>query len=50
MSVYSEERVRAWTNQRVRAAVQAGGTPGPAASIGKVHQGALNQRIQMLAC
>ena len=31
------------------AAVQAGGTPGPAASIGKVHQGALNQRIQLLA-
>jgi alkylation response protein AidB-like acyl-CoA dehydrogenase len=29
--------------------VQAGGTPGPAASIGKVHQGALNQRIQLLA-
>ena len=49
MAVYAEERVRAWTNQRVRAAVQAGGTPGPAASIGKVHQGALNQRIQMLA-
>ena len=49
MAVYAEERVRAWTNQRVRAAVQAGGTPGPAASIGKVHQGALNQRIQLLA-
>jgi alkylation response protein AidB-like acyl-CoA dehydrogenase len=49
MSVYSEERVRDWTNQRVRATVRAGGTPGPAASIGKVHQGALNQRIQLLA-
>ncbi len=48
-SVYAEERVRALTNQRVRAVVQAGGTPGPAASIGKVHQGALNQRIQMVA-
>ena len=33
----------------MRAAVRAGATPGPAASIGKVHQGALNQRIQMLA-
>ena len=44
-----EERVRGWTNQRVRAAVRAGSTPGPAASIGKVHQGALNQRIQLLA-
>ena len=49
MAVYAEERVRAWTNQRVRATVRAGGTPGPAASIGKVHQGALNQRIQLLA-
>ncbi len=48
-SVYSEERIREWTNQRVRATVQAGGTPGPAASIGKVHQGGLNQRIQLLA-
>ncbi len=49
MSVYAEEQVREWTNQRVRATVQAGGTPGPAASIGKVHQGSLNQRIQMVA-
>jgi alkylation response protein AidB-like acyl-CoA dehydrogenase len=49
MAVYAEERVRDWTNQRVRATVRAGGTPGPAASIGKVHQGALNQRIQLLA-
>ena len=28
---------------------RAGGTPGPAASIGKVHQGRLNQSLQMLA-
>ena len=48
-SVYAEERLRDWTNQRVRAEVRSGGTPGPAASIGKVHQGALNQRIQLLA-
>jgi alkylation response protein AidB-like acyl-CoA dehydrogenase len=48
-ALYAEERIRGWTNQRVRAAVRAGATPGPAASIGKVHQGALNQRIQMLA-
>ena len=47
--LYSEERIRGWTNDRVRAAVKAGGTPGPAASIGKVHQGTLNQAIQMLA-
>jgi alkylation response protein AidB-like acyl-CoA dehydrogenase len=49
MAVYAEEQVRNWTNQRVRATVQAGGTPGPASSIGKVHQGVLNQRIQLLA-
>jgi alkylation response protein AidB-like acyl-CoA dehydrogenase len=49
MAMYCEERVRDWTNQRVRATVRAGGTPGPAASIGKVHQGSLNQRLQLLA-
>jgi alkylation response protein AidB-like acyl-CoA dehydrogenase len=49
MAAQSEERVRDWTNQRVRATVRAGGTPGPAASIGKVHQGTLNQRLQLLA-
>jgi alkylation response protein AidB-like acyl-CoA dehydrogenase len=48
-ALYAEERIRGWTNQRVRAAVRAGGTPGPAASIGKVHQGRLNQSLQMLA-
>ena len=48
-AVYAEERIREWTNRRVRAAVKTGATPGPAASVGKVHQGALNQRIQMLA-
>ena len=49
MQLYSEERIRAWTNDRVRATIRAGGTPGPAASIGKVHQGSLNQRIQLVA-
>jgi alkylation response protein AidB-like acyl-CoA dehydrogenase len=49
MHVYIEERIRRWTNDRVRARVKAGGTPGPAASIGKVHQGQLNQTIQMAA-
>ena len=48
-SLYAEESVRQWTNQRVRATIKAGGTPGPAASIGKVHQGALNQRLQLAA-
>jgi alkylation response protein AidB-like acyl-CoA dehydrogenase len=50
MQLYSEERIRDWTNRRVRGAVRAGGTPGPAGSIGKVHQGSLNQRLQRLAC
>ncbi|HEX5616565.1 MAG TPA: acyl-CoA dehydrogenase family protein [Acidimicrobiia bacterium] len=47
--LYSEERIRHWTNQRVRASVRAGRAPGPESSIGKVHQGGLNQRIQLLA-
>ena len=49
MSLYSEERVREWTNLRVRAASRAGVSAGAGASIGKVHQGSLNQRIQALA-
>jgi alkylation response protein AidB-like acyl-CoA dehydrogenase len=47
--VWSEERIREWTNLRVRAGPKAGRPPGPESSIGKVHQGELNQRIQMLA-
>jgi alkylation response protein AidB-like acyl-CoA dehydrogenase len=49
MRVFSEERVRDWTNQRVRAQVKAGRVPGPESSVGKVHQGELNQRMQLLA-
>ncbi|HVN52485.1 MAG TPA: acyl-CoA dehydrogenase family protein [Acidimicrobiales bacterium] len=49
MQVLSEERIRGWTNQRVRAGLKAGRPPGPESSIGKVHQGGLNQRIQLLA-
>jgi alkylation response protein AidB-like acyl-CoA dehydrogenase len=49
MRVLSEERIRDWTNQRVRARVKAGLPPGPESSIGKVHQGNLNQRVQLLA-
>jgi alkylation response protein AidB-like acyl-CoA dehydrogenase len=49
MRVLSEERIRGWTNQRVRAQVKAGRSPGPESSIGKVHQGGLNQRVQLLA-
>lgn len=47
--LFSEERIRAWTNERVRAGVKVGRTPGPESSIGKVHQGDLNQRTQLLA-
>jgi alkylation response protein AidB-like acyl-CoA dehydrogenase len=47
--MWSEERVRDWTNQRVRASRRAGRSAGPESSIGKVHQGELNQRIQLLA-
>src|SRR5437868_817505 len=50
MRVQTEERIRAWTNQRVRATVKAGRSPGPESSIGKVHQGSLYQRVQLLAC
>ena len=47
--LWAEERVRGWTNLRVRASARAGRPPGPESSIGKVHQGGLNQRIQELA-
>jgi len=47
--LWCEEQVRGWTNQRVRAQVRAGRAPGAESSIGKVHQGELNQRIQLLA-
>jgi alkylation response protein AidB-like acyl-CoA dehydrogenase len=49
MRVLSEERIRGWTNQRVRAGIKAGRSPGPESSVGKVHQGSLNQRMQGLA-
>jgi alkylation response protein AidB-like acyl-CoA dehydrogenase len=49
MRVLSEERIRDWTNQRTRAQVKAGRAPGPESSVGKVHQGELNQRIQLVA-
>ena len=49
MRVLSEEWIRNWTNQRVRAGMRAGRPPGPESSVGKVHQGDLNQRIQLIA-
>jgi alkylation response protein AidB-like acyl-CoA dehydrogenase len=48
--LWGEERIRGWTNARVRAGLRAGRAPGPESSIGKVHQGDLNQRIQLAAC
>jgi alkylation response protein AidB-like acyl-CoA dehydrogenase len=47
--LYCEDRVRAWTNQRVRARLASGRAPGPESSIGKVHAGELNQRVQEAA-
>jgi alkylation response protein AidB-like acyl-CoA dehydrogenase len=47
--LYCEERIRGWTNQRVRSGLQAGRSPGPESSIGKVHAADLNQRIQAAA-
>jgi alkylation response protein AidB-like acyl-CoA dehydrogenase len=47
--LYAEEQIRAWTNRRVRDGLKSGRPPGPESSIGKVHQGSLNQRLQMTA-
>lgn len=47
--LYCEERARGWTNQRIRARIAAGRSPGPESSIGKVHGAELNQRIQAAA-
>jgi alkylation response protein AidB-like acyl-CoA dehydrogenase len=41
VALRAEERIRAWTNRRLRG--------GPLTSIGKVHQGDLNQRTQLAA-
>ncbi|MSO37469.1 MAG: acyl-CoA dehydrogenase [Acidimicrobiia bacterium] len=48
-ALYAEDRIRQWTNQRVRAGLKTGRPPGPESSIGKVHQGSLNQRVQIMA-
>ncbi|MCJ7672828.1 MAG: acyl-CoA dehydrogenase family protein [Acidimicrobiia bacterium] len=47
--LYLEERIRLLTNQRVRAGLKAGRAPGPESSVGKVHSGDLNQRLQLCA-
>ena len=47
--LWCEEKIREWTNQRVRANARAGRPPGAESSIGKVHGAELNQRVQLLA-
>jgi alkylation response protein AidB-like acyl-CoA dehydrogenase len=49
MRLYCEERIREWTNLRVQAGRRAGRRAGPESSVGKVHQGDLNQRVQLAA-
>lgn len=48
-ALFTEERIRGWTNQRVRAGLAAGRPPGPGSSVGKIHSGEVNQRLQLLA-
>jgi len=47
--LYSQERIREWTNRRVRASAAAGRPLGPESSVGKVHSGEVNQRLQLLS-
>ena len=42
VALWAEEQIRGWTNRRLRG--------GPLTSLGKVHQGDLNQRLQLAAC
>jgi alkylation response protein AidB-like acyl-CoA dehydrogenase len=49
MALWCEERVREWTNARGRDLARAGRPPGPESSVGKIHQGELNQRVQLMA-
>jgi len=46
--LHIEERIRLITNRRVRAGLSAGRAPGAESSVGKVHSGDLNQRLQVL--
>ena len=46
--LYIEERIRSITNRRVLAGLSAGRAPGAESSVGKVHSGDLNQRLQGL--
>ncbi|WP_174557434.1 acyl-CoA dehydrogenase family protein [Nocardia vaccinii] len=48
MRLWVEQQIRGWTNARVQQDMSSGRPPGPAASIGKIHQAALNQQIHDL--
>jgi alkylation response protein AidB-like acyl-CoA dehydrogenase len=47
--VWALERIRSWTNVRIKAGLRAGLPLGPESSIGKVQGAEHNQRMQMLA-
>jgi alkylation response protein AidB-like acyl-CoA dehydrogenase len=47
--LWIEEKIRSWTNERVRAQVRSGRPAGVESSIGKIHQAELNQRMQVMA-
>jgi alkylation response protein AidB-like acyl-CoA dehydrogenase len=49
LSLWCEEKVRSWTNQRVRDNLRNNLAPGPESSIGKVDGADLNQRVQSAA-
>jgi alkylation response protein AidB-like acyl-CoA dehydrogenase len=49
VQLYTEERIRGWTNERARAGRATGRPPGPESSVGKIHSGEVNQRLQVLA-
>ncbi|HEY8216961.1 MAG TPA: acyl-CoA dehydrogenase family protein [Acidimicrobiia bacterium] len=48
-ALYAEERIRELTNQRVRAGLSLRRAAGAESSVGKIHSGDLNQRLQLLA-
>lgn len=49
VGLWIEEKIRGWTNERIRAQRRTGRQPGPEVSIGKILQARLNQRIQVMA-
>jgi alkylation response protein AidB-like acyl-CoA dehydrogenase len=49
VALWIEEKIRGWTNDRIRAQRRIGRQPGPEVSIGKILQARLNQRIQVMA-